>query len=244
MDKNISKWVWLALPVSVVLMAYIARSIGVHTDNVMYGEMGVIENLTVLFLFVAIISTVLFLKSNKTNFKLLSVWMGIFLLGAVYYAGEELSWGQHFIGWNTPEQWTEINDQQETNLHNTNGLFDQVPRTLLSLAAIIGGVLIPLHRKRTHHVPDQNSLVDWVFPTMVCLPAALLTVLVSWQKVYETVGSSIPVALDIKSGETKECMLALFMMMYALSIYYRNKHVKVSQVEAEETDREPALLAA
>ncbi len=40
-------------------------------------------------------------------------------LGSLYIAGEEMSWGQHFFHWNTPEYWAEVNRQQETNLHNT-----------------------------------------------------------------------------------------------------------------------------
>ena len=231
MNKDIHKLVWLVLPIGTALIPYVARSVGEHTDSFMYGEMGVIENLTVLFLFVAIVSTVLFLISNRTNFKMLSVWMVIFLLGAIYYAGEELSWGQHFVGWETPEQWAEINDQQETNLHNTNGLFDQVPRTLLSLGALIGGVLIPLYRWFKHYVLDKDLLIDWILPTFVCLPAALMTILISWQKIYETFGSEIPEALHISVGETKECMLALFMMMYALSIWYRNRQLRQNTSE-------------
>lgn len=230
MSKEINKFVWLILPIIVAITPYIARFISLDTDVYMYGEKGLIENLTVIFLFVAIISTVLFLISNNTNFKLLGVWMGIFLLGAIYYAGEELSWGQHYFGWGTPEQWTEFNDQQETNLHNTAAIFDQIPRTLLSIAALIGGVLIPLYRKFKNHIPSKDSLFDWLFPTYVCLPAALLSLLVSWhEKLYEPLGITIPPALDIRAGETKECMLALFMMMYALSIWYRNRNI-TSQV--------------
>ena len=225
MNKDIHKLVWLVLPVVVAAIPYAARFIGPHTDSLMYGEAGVVENLTVLFLLVAIIAAISFLISNRTKFKFLSVWMGIFLLGAIYYAGEEVSWGQHFFGWSTPEQWTEFNDQQETNLHNTHAIFDQIPRTLLSIGAIVGGVFIPLCRRFRRHVRDENSLADWILPTLVCLPAGLLSQLMGWQEIFEGLGSSIPVALDIRAGEAKECMLALFLMMYALSIWYRNRLV-------------------
>ena len=234
MNKDLNKLVWLVLPIAVAIIPYAARLVGPHTDKLIYSEFGVIENLTVFFLFVAIISTVLFLITNRTKFKILSLWMGVFLLGAIYYAGEEISWGQHFFGWGTPEPWTEINDQHETNLHNTHAIFDQIPRTMLLLGAVIGGVLIPLYRRFKHHVLDENSLFDWILPTIVCLPAGLFTVLVSWQKIFEVLGSEIPIALDIQAGETKECMLALYLMMYALSIWYRNRFVTRS------TDPTPA----
>ncbi|MGH1537740.1 MAG: hypothetical protein ACRBDX_06800 [Gammaproteobacteria bacterium] len=227
MDKELNKIIWLVLPVIVAAMPYIARFIGVHTDAYVYGETGIIENITVLFLFAAIIACLLFLLSKKrVQFTGVKIWMILFLLGAIYYAGEELSWGQHFFGWGTPEQWTEFNDQQETNLHNTAAIFDQIPRTLLSLAALIGGVLIPIYRKYKNHIPSKDSFLDWLLPTYVCLPAALFSLLVSWhEKIYEVLGVDIPAVLDIRAGETKECLLALFMMMYALSIWYRNRNV-------------------
>jgi len=225
MNKDLPKFVWLLLPIVIAAMPYVARFISLDSDRYMFTESGVIENITVISLLVAIIATYLFLKS-VVRFKILKIWMVIFLLGSIYYAGEEISWGQHYFGWATPESWTNVNDQQETNLHNTAAIFDQIPRTLLSIAALIGGVLIPLFRRFKNHLPNKDSLLDWVFPTYVCLPAALLSLFVSWhEKFYKLIDINIPVVLDIRAGETKECLLALFMMMYALSIWYRNKNV-------------------
>ena len=226
MNRDIHKLVWLVLPVVVAVMPYIARMISLDTDRYIYSETGIIENITVIFLFTAIIACLLFIfAKNRVQFSIFKIWMIIFLLGAIYYAGEELSWGQHFFGWGTPEKWSEFNDQQETNLHNTAAIFDQIPRTLLSLAALIGGVLIPVYRKFQNHIPNKESLFDWLLPTYVCIPAALLSLLVSWhEKIYELLEIQIPVVLDIRAGETKECLLALFMMMYALSIWYRNRN--------------------
>ncbi len=227
MNKEIHKLVWLALPIVVVAMPYIARMISLDTDQFIYGETGIIENLTVIFLFTAIVACLCFLFTKKRiQFPGFRVWMVIFLLGAIYYAGEEMSWGQHFFGWGTPASWTEFNDQQETNLHNTAAIFDQIPRTLLSLAALIGGVIIPIYRKFKNHIPNKASMFDWLLPTYVCLPAAFLSLLVSWhEKFYKLFDVNMPIVLDIRAGETKECLLALFMMMYALSIWYRNRNV-------------------
>ena len=49
-------------------------------------------------------------------------------LSCLYIAGEEMSWGQHFFHWNTPEYWAEVNRQEETNLHNTYAIFEKWPR--------------------------------------------------------------------------------------------------------------------
>ena len=187
--------------------------IGPYTDTYMYGETGVIENITVMFLITAIIACLLFLfAKEKIQFSGLKAWMILFLLGAIYYAGEEMSWGQHFFGWSTPEQWTEfLMINKKPILHNTAAIFDQIPRMLLSLAALIGGVLIPVFRKYKNHIPNKESFFDWLLPTYVCLPAALLSLLVSWhEKIYKLLEVNIPAVLDIRAGETKECLLALF----------------------------------
>ncbi len=57
-------------------------------------------------------------------------------LSCLYIAGEEMSWGQHFFHWNTPEYWAEVNRQEETNLHNTYAIFEKTPRSILELSAL------------------------------------------------------------------------------------------------------------
>ncbi|MEM9592817.1 MAG: hypothetical protein AAGD06_01035 [Acidobacteriota bacterium] len=46
--------------------------------------------------------------------------LGLLALGFLFFvaAGEELSWGQHHLGFATPEPLRELNAQQEVNLHN------------------------------------------------------------------------------------------------------------------------------
>lgn len=47
--------------------------------------------------------------------RLLLAGLGLFFLLA---GGEEASWGQHWLGFETPDELKELNAQQETNLHN------------------------------------------------------------------------------------------------------------------------------
>ncbi len=66
-------------------------------------------------------------------------WIALAALCQVYVAGEELSWGQHLFGWTTPDPWSAMNDQDETNLHNTSDWLDQKPRALLMIGVLVGG---------------------------------------------------------------------------------------------------------
>ena len=74
---------------------------------------------------------------------LLIAWCGAMFAGGIYLAGEEASWGQHYFGWSTSDQWSQVNDQQETNLHNTSHLLDQLPRAVLQAGIVIAGIVWP-----------------------------------------------------------------------------------------------------
>lgn len=74
--------------------------------------------------------------------------MGIALLylllsaGFVFMIGEELSWGQRAMGWQTPATFEEINKQAETNLHNIHGVGSTFKWVQLLVGAY--GTFLPL----------------------------------------------------------------------------------------------------
>lgn len=228
MNKDLHKGIWLLLPVAIFLIPFLSRMFIEYAYLYMYMESGWVEVTTVVFLIVAVVFCILFIKTHDFKFHAwFKYWVILLILGAVYFAGEEISWGQHVFGWETPEAWTQINDQQETNLHNTSAIFDQIPRSLLSIAAIVGGIFVPLYRKVSGKYPTTDSIHYWLWPTYVCMPVALFSVIVGWhENIYEIMNIEMPTVLDIRSGEVKESLLALFILMYSLSIWYRNRQLK------------------
>ena len=227
MEKNLHKLLWLVIPVVVFLVPYLSRMGGEGADLYLYGENGWIEILTVIFLLIAILFGMMFLLLLRVpGHDWVLWWMVILVLGSIYFAGEEVSWGQHIFGWEASEYWQSLNDQGETNLHNTGPLFDQIPRALLSVAALVGGVLVPLYLFLTKRRLDKASLHYWLWPTYECAPAALFSILVSWhEKTYRMLDVEIPVVLDVRAGEVKESFLALFIMVYVVSIWYRSRNL-------------------
>lgn len=88
-------------------------------------EDGPVEYLTALaYLLSGIISLKIayaakgYFKSSfdQRIFYYLFILMAIF---SFFVTGEEISWGQRIIGWDTPEAMEAVNLQDETNLHNT-----------------------------------------------------------------------------------------------------------------------------
>ena len=81
-------------------------------------EMGLVENLQALCLLLAFITACYLLKHAKAYPKWIKGWISLGIAGSLYVFLEEISYGQHYFNWNTPEYWQNHNDQKETNLHN------------------------------------------------------------------------------------------------------------------------------
>lgn len=88
-------------------------------------ESGVYETLTALMLLAAAVylfRTVASLRRRAGRHPWLSTAAPL-VLGVLFVlaAGEELSWGQHYLGFATPESMEQVNVQNEFNLHNIGG---------------------------------------------------------------------------------------------------------------------------
>lgn len=107
----------------------------------------------------------------------LAVWFALFVVGLVFLAGEESSWGQSWFRWATPEDYAALNMQGETNLHNLSKWSEQLPKLALVLAALFGGVVWPIlaHVRKTG--PYLRGWFGWVWPGSLVWPAAALTIL-------------------------------------------------------------------
>ena len=140
-----------------------------------------------------------------------------FALAALYIAGEEHSWGQHFFNWNTPSYWADINRQQETNLHNTSAWFNQRPKLLFDIAMFIGGLVIPLIQLRTG--PFQRPLLALLTPSLVIAPAAVIAAAF---KIVDDLGKDvIGEALFTRPSEVVETFQYLYMLFYVIVLRRR-----------------------
>jgi hypothetical protein len=208
---------YLGLPLFVVLLPLVWYAI-TGKYSVFKGEAGIIENMTVLFLVVAIGFCVASLsRAHRLELSgFIMAWLFIIILGAAYFALEEISYGQHMFGWGTTDSWKELNDQDETNLHNVHSLFDQVPRALLSIGILVGGVLLPLYRRVRNLGLDESNRFYWQWPTLDCVTIGLLVILI--RPILSVFDTKI-----INTGETKENLIALFILLYCVSIHSRLK---------------------
>jgi len=209
------------VPIGVAILPFVLYAATGKGES-LAGEMGIIENMTVLFLLVAIsiaVSSLVHMGHRRGVPRVLRPWVVLMILGSIYFAGEELSWGQHIFGWNTPEHWGRVNDQGETNFHNTSFLLDQFPRALLTIAILLGGAVAPLYRKFRKIELNRMRTWYWVLPTIECLPAACLVLL--FRPMVFLVGADF-----VPAGEMKEMAIALFILIYINSVRSRLRNLE------------------
>ncbi len=107
-------------------------------------ENGPVEILTFLiFLIGGIFGLIFLFKNLKKMNKLFIFFYFIFSIFLILIAMEEISWGQWFFNFETPDHWKTLNFQGETNLHNLNGLQNHSDTFCLiyGIAGIVGILL-------------------------------------------------------------------------------------------------------
>ena len=210
----------------------------VGNRDALKGESGLIEIATVLFLLVAIGYSISGISiAGRLDIRgFLKAWLVLMILGSSYFALEELSYGQHMFGWEAGETFSELNDQQETNLHNIHAIFDQVPRAILTLGILVGGIIYPLYRRFRGIELQRSNRLYWQWPTLDCLTVALLVILL--RPVMSVLDTDV-----INIGETKESLFAMFIMLYCISIQWRLREL-LADPAAAATAEQPEQRSA
>ncbi len=181
---------------------------------------GIIEFTNFLFpLIVAILAIrMLFFRFIQKD-KLLVLWCAAMAIGGIYLGGEEASWGQHYVGWTTPEYWSGLNDQQETNFHNISHWIDQKPRLLLTIGIWVTGLIYPwLLLNKPGLLPSR---FDFTYPALALMPLALL-VLISEAYLHAKLVLIPQWFTDIlRPGELQELYICWFLLVYAIVLFRR-----------------------
>ena len=139
-------------------------------DLFIWSENGLIETLQIIILFITLLILIKLYLNKNFKSKLINVFLVIKIIGITYIFFEEISWGQHFIDFKTPELFLDkssflSNKQEEFNLHNTSNLFNELPRSLIliwcSLSILIYRSINSLKFSKFEIViePNKNLLI-------------------------------------------------------------------------------------
>lgn len=213
--KPINKIYWLYIPLAfMVVQIGIDLFLPLHLREAAHSENGLHETLQFIVIGAGFfLAAVTLLQMNRRTNPLMTGWLALAALGCFYVAGEEISWGQHLLGWATPDVWQSVNDQQETNLHNTSSWLDQKPRLLLLIGVVSGGLIIPLLR-RFYPALLPDRLREFYPPSYLWLIAALALGV----KLLEKFTESFDIVLFQRASEVEELYLYYFVLLYLISL--------------------------
>ena len=235
--NDLNPFFWFIFPILITLIFFIVKFLNINLFIAYFiGEKGIIENGTFLFLYFAIITafSVLNKLKKKINLKTLFFFIIFFLIGLIYFTGEEISWGQQWFKWETNNFFKRINDQSETNFHNISSWLDQKPRFVLIFFVIFGGIFCPFLNKK--NILNSKKITTWIYPTIYCFPTSLICLLYylldNFYKFlcYGTPGVDItckyiPSLLFFRTSEIIELYISFFLLIYILSINSRLKNI-------------------
>lgn len=210
---------WLIVPILLIL-SQIGLELNFTREELapMHSENGPHELLQSLYIgFAFFLALFMLLKINWKTQKEIGFVVAIAALGSFYISGEEISWGQHFLNWDTPAYWSHINDQNETNLHNTSHWLDQKPRLLLFIGIVVAGLLVPAFRRwNPSRLPSRFA----VFYPSDILSVTALGVLVPYA-IQEITEQFIRGGVFARVSEVQEVYMYYFVALYLWDLYKR-----------------------
>jgi hypothetical protein len=185
-----------------------------------HSEYGPVENGTALaFLTIGILAAHLAWRLEGWP-RVYRAWFALFAVGGVFMCLEEISYGQTFFQWESPQWFVERSKQDETNLHNLYG--DSMSRILRRVAEAglpVLGIVLPLALGRgpRAYKPGHISyamLPRWEMAAWIVL-AVLVTPLRRWLE------TSFPDRWSERLSETKELLWSLALLVYILTMRRR-----------------------
>ena len=154
-------------------------------------------------------------------------WFGLSTAGMFVLAGEEISWGQHLGLWgyaDVPEAIRELNDQDETNIHNMIGIGNAIDRgstNAVVIGTFVAFVLLPILQRVKGEAMAHDDPGYWFWPTRAGFWAGMGVLVIPFpMRIYEwTTGNEG--SFDWRHSEIHEFYIALLMMTYMISAHRR-----------------------
>lgn len=140
-DRN-----WLVLwgvpMLSIVAILIASQMNAAAVEWMVVSPFGFSENLPTAFIIVGVLYAIAIARLPQG--KHLKGWMVVYILALIFFAGEDQNWFQYWLGVTPPDFFLAHNKEQETNLHNMSTWFNQKPRLVVEVWALIACILVPL----------------------------------------------------------------------------------------------------
>lgn len=192
----------LSLPVLYVF----SRSLGEDHYREINKEDRLIEWLTVgVFIITALLAFVRAL-SSKTRSSLSFWFLLIFSLACIFFALEEISWGQRIFGVESTEYFLDKSDQQEINVHNVvNEIFSVRTKHVAAWTLLAYGVALPI-LAINRRVRSFVGKLGVVLSPLFLIPGYIFSSILTWDRYF--------------SGQDEEIAEFFFSLLLCLVIIF------------------------
>ncbi|MXN67153.1 hypothetical protein GR183_19770 [Stappia sp. GBMRC 2046] len=208
----VAKLIFYAIVPTAVLVAllYIAHVSPAAYDANFGGETGYLEiSHIVLPLIAAFMAARLIFAFHRDRNLPMTLFSVLAVAASVFAAGEEASYGQHFFGWEAEGVFRELNDQQETNLHNIGSWFDQKPRAILEAITILAGLVVPFMQERV-----RSWLPTFMKPYVTGFWFMPIAILIQLSELPKRLGlGGVGIIPDIRYSEVQEFFIFYFLVL-------------------------------
>jgi hypothetical protein len=214
--SRISRCAYHFLP-TLMFAGYFAclRYLPQFTKNIIHTERGAIEwGTAAAFLMAACLAALLLWKSRGVAPNRYRVVYAVFCVTGLFVALEEISYGQKFFYWETPAVFRDLNEKQETNLHNMLGSKpSDFMRGLATAGCPVACAILPLWMLAAKRSQQPGTWQHFLLPGPELATMALLTLAL-------TVFNKIPSIKRMATwsghlGELKELYWGIVAVCYA-----------------------------
>ncbi len=224
--SDLPRWLSFGLPIG----SYVAVAIAGFVDPPLFQWLvakdfagGLLEQATVALLLPAIAAGVTLVVAHRARLQSRAAlrWVALCTAACVYFAGEEISWGQWIFHWQTPAFFQAINSQRETNLHNTSYWLNHGPTMIVNGWIASSALLAPLFRHwYAWPTPQPGSFAYAFWPTPASIPAVAMSWLAPLPAAI-AVWLGFPEMFKLGRGEIIEYLTAMFFCLYLVSLWWR-----------------------
>lgn len=153
-----------------------------------------------------------------------SVWCILFSIGCLFIAGEEVSWGQEYFGYEVSDAVLAANFQNEFNLHNSK-LFqssnNDVSSVLFKLLMLYF-IFLPMFVAAFKMIEKAVDLTAIPVPSMLIAIVALLAKMADILN-YKVIYGSAFVRDRLRVGEGVESLIEVCLLILAIECFVRLK---------------------
>lgn len=220
MKSTILKNIFIAFPVFLYLYTIYLRFYDIESFQSIAGEDTLFENIqAVLWISTALVFLLAYIYSQRYKKQAwVKIVLIVFTIISIFWAGEEISWGQRIFDIETIDTLKESNFQGENTLHNT-GFIAHILNPTFLISGFVGVFLIYTQDSTVKKYKKVKGLELFKIPPLLTSYFSLLFfVYFIYLLIRPLELSAYTSNIDTKELETAELLLSISVFVYSISV--------------------------